>query len=295
MTEPSHQPRDHQDFPLSGAGLTALSIAAERNLESRRPDRLFDDHLAAAFLAPLDASRAAPPAGFRPRRSLGARWSGMHGFIGLRTRLFDDELLAAARVGGRQMVLLGAGLDTRAFRLPWPAGVRVFELDRQDVLRYKAEVLARARARARCHRVPVPVDLADEWAAALCSAGFDPTLPTVWVAEGLLLYLGRADCDGLLARVGALSQPGSRLVLDHVNAAMMQTEEFAHMAHELARVGVAWRSSIDDPLQWLAGFGWQATLVDVESYAAGLGRPVPPVLAADQRLAQRLWLVSARR
>ncbi|MFF7242644.1 SAM-dependent methyltransferase [Embleya sp. NPDC008237] len=295
MTEPSRDPCDHRDFPLSGAGLTALTIAVERNLESRRPDRLFDDHLAAAFLAPVDAAGAALPAGFAPRRSLGGRWAGIHGFIGLRTRLFDDQLLAATHAGGRQVVLLGAGLDTRAFRLPWPPGVRVFELDREDVLRYKAAVLARARALPRCHRVSVAVDLGKEWAAALCSAGFDPALPTAWVAESLLLYLGRADCDQLIARIGALSQPGSRLVLDHVNAAMMQTEEFARMAHELARIGVAWRSSIDDPLGWLAGFGWHADLVDVESCAAALGRPVPPVLAANQRLAQRLWLVSARR
>lgn len=152
---------------------------------------MFDDPYAQAFLdaapgvLPEEPRTAGELAGLGPLASLGAVFS-FHGVI--RTRFFDDYLLAAAAGGCHQVVLLAAGLDTRAFRLPWPDGVRLFELDLPTVLSFKDVVLAQQAAVPRCARMTVPVDLRANWPVELAKAGFDHTVPTAWLAEGLLLY-----------------------------------------------------------------------------------------------------------
>ena len=130
-----------------------------------------------------------------------------------RTLFLDDLLAEATRQGGRQVVLLGAGFDARAFRLPWPPGTRCFEVDTPDVLGPKGEVLAAEHAVPGCERVVVPCDLRDDWPAALRAAGLDPARPAAWIAEGLLVYLAPAEVDRLLDTITGLSAPGSWLGL----------------------------------------------------------------------------------
>src|SRR5262249_46030939 len=188
--------------PLRGVEKTALGVAMVRARESRREDRLFDDPYAQAF---VDAAPGAFPgehktgeelAAVGPMASLGAVF---HAHAVIRTRFFDDYLTAAVAAGCSQVVLLAAGLDTRAFRLAWPAGTRVFEVDLPDVLTFKDTVLAAQDAVARCARTTVPADLRADWTTALARAGFDRTGPAAWLAEGLLIYLSAAEAARLLA------------------------------------------------------------------------------------------------
>ena len=176
--------------PPQGVGKTALGVARVRALESQREDRLFDDPYAQAFMDaapgafPEERAVRARPAAHGPLASLGAAFSA-HAVI--RTRFYDDFLTAATAAGSRQVVLLAAGLDTRAFRLAWPAGTRVFELDLPGVLAFKEAVLGARGAVPRCERVTVPADLREDWPARLTAAGFGPAEPATWLAEGLVI------------------------------------------------------------------------------------------------------------
>ena len=142
----------------------------------------------------------------------------LHGsrYIGLRTRFYDDAVLAAARDGIGQAVLLGAGLDTRAFRLELPGEFRLFEVDQAGVLAYKRRVLEEHAAEPRCDRHAVAADLRDDWIAALEEHPFVGGEPTAWIAEGLLAYLPPGDQARLLRRIGERSAPGSRLAFDRI-------------------------------------------------------------------------------
>ncbi len=168
---------------LRGVAKTALGVAMVRARESRRDDRLFDDPYAQAFVAAVPGAFPEEPkteeqlAALGPLASLGAVFY-VHAVI--RTRFFDDYLTAATAAGCRQVVLLAAGLDTRAFRLAWPKDTRVFEVDLPGVLAFKDTVLAARNAVPSCERTTVPADLRGDWTAALAEAGFDRTGPAAW-------------------------------------------------------------------------------------------------------------------
>jgi methyltransferase (TIGR00027 family) len=164
-----------------GVGLTAFMVAAARAIETHRHDALAQDFYAEQFV------RAAPacdkwPVHIEdvPNGDANPLWGRLGRYFGLRTRVFDDYLLAAAHTGVRQVVLLGAGFDSRAFRLGWPKGCVVFELDQEPILRFKQEVLDGSRPQAR--RIAIATDLTGNWADQLISAGFDPAGPSVWLA-----------------------------------------------------------------------------------------------------------------
>ncbi|NDJ91859.1 class I SAM-dependent methyltransferase [Mycolicibacter kumamotonensis] len=143
--------------------------------------------------------------------------SRMSDNMAVRTRFFDEFFLAACAddtAAIRQAVILASGLDARAYRLDWPAGTTVFEIDQPDVIEFKTRVLAAHGAQPTADRRPVAVDLRDDWPAALQAAGFDPCAPTAWSAEGLLAYLPAEAQDRLLDTVTALSAPGSRFAVE---------------------------------------------------------------------------------
>ncbi len=191
----------------------------------------------------------------------------------MRTRHHDDVVLAGCRAGIHQVVLLGAGLDARAFRLDWPAGVRLYELDLPGVLAFKQRVLDGLGARPRCRRTAVPVDLAGDWPEALVAAGFDAASPTTWTAEGLLAYLASADAAGLLATVSRLSADGSRLSLENANLA--DDDLLGHARDLLSESGVddLWRGGLGgDAAAWLRRLGWEVRVEHGEAIAAALGR-----------------------
>ncbi len=199
-----------------GIGVTALLVAAARALETHRPDSLAQDVYAEHFVRAAPASAGWP---LHPRDvtdgDANPLWGRFARYFGLRTRVLDDFLLRSAHTGGtRQVVLLGAGLDTRAFRLDWPPGCVVYEIDRDGVLAFKHQVLGTLAAEPTTARVPVPVDLRADWVGALTGAGFDPAAPTVWLAEGLLFYLPHAAETYLVSAVDRLSAPGSALAYE---------------------------------------------------------------------------------
>lgn len=198
-----------------GVGVTALLVAAARAIETHRHDSLAQDRYAEHFVLAAPASAGWP---VRPQQVAGGDanplWGRFARYFGLRTRVLDDYLLRSAGTGAHQVVLLGAGLDTRAFRLGWPDGCVVFEVDRAGVLAFKHEVLGALSAVPKAARVPVPVDLRADWGTALTGAGFDPSAPSVWLAEGLLFYLPHAAETQLIDRVDRLSAGGSALAYE---------------------------------------------------------------------------------
>ncbi len=133
-----------------------------------------------------------------------------------RTRFYDQFFLDAAKSGVGQAVIVASGLDARAYRLPWPAGTVVYEVDMPEVIEFKTSTLSDLGAEPTAERRTVAVDLRDDWATALQAAGFDPQLPAVWSAEGLLVYLPDAAQDALFDNITALSVAGSRLAFEFV-------------------------------------------------------------------------------
>ncbi|GAA3383116.1 SAM-dependent methyltransferase [Cryptosporangium minutisporangium] len=267
----------------TGVSRTAVIPAQARAAETRRSDRLFTDPYAQAFVEAVGWIQVAEA----------GRLNQEH-FV-LRTRFFDDYLTSASSSGCQQAVVLAAGLDTRAFRLPWPTGFRFFEVDLPALSGFKAAVLGAHRATPTCDRRVVISDLREEWAADLIAAGFDPAAPTAWLIEGLMMYLEPGDNDRLVKEVDRLSAPGSRIALEHVNRAYVDLPEMRAVHERLTRVGAAWRSTLEDPTGWLADFGWRSQVTPQTALAAAHGRPVPPLTDPDRVGAARMWLVSGVR
>ncbi|WP_037851579.1 class I SAM-dependent methyltransferase [Streptomyces sp. NRRL S-340] len=211
-TAPQNTGEDGVD---AGVGLTALLVAAARAIETYRPDSLARDVYAEHFVRAAPACAAWPVRTHQvPDGDGNPLWGRFARYFGLRTRVLDDFLLDSVRAGARQVVLFGAGLDTRAFRLDWPPDCVVYEIDREGVLEFKHKVLAEVSAAPKAARVTVPVDLRAGWVAALTDAGFDTAAPSAWLAEGLLFYLPSAAETYLIDMVDRLSTPGSALAYE---------------------------------------------------------------------------------
>ncbi|GAA2998906.1 SAM-dependent methyltransferase [Actinokineospora diospyrosa] len=194
-----------------GVGLTALMVAAGRAIETHRPDSLARDEYAERFVRAAGASASWPTTiDDVPGGDANLLWGRLCRYFGLRTRVLDDFLLESTRAGSRQVVLLGAGLDSRALRLDWPQGCVVYEIDRAEVLAFKDTVLGEAPATRRS----IPADLRGDWASALLAGGYSPTVPSTWLAEGILLYLPAAAERHLISTVDSLSAPGSDLAYE---------------------------------------------------------------------------------
>ncbi|MFE7582335.1 class I SAM-dependent methyltransferase [Streptomyces gardneri] len=205
----------HVDGLDGGVGLTALLVAAARAIETHCHDSLAQDDYAEHFV------RAAPASADWPVRieqvpdgDDNPLWGRFARYFGLRTRVLDDFLLRSVGANVRQVVLLGAGLDTRAFRLDLPSDLVVYEIDRAGVLAFKERVLTDLSAAPKVKRVAVPVDLRDDWVTALTTAGFDPDVPSVWLAEGLLFYLPSAAETYLIDTVDRLTTGDSALAFE---------------------------------------------------------------------------------
>jgi len=250
-----------------------------RARESRRDDRLFDDPWAQAF---VDAAPGAFPeepktieevAALGPMASLGAVFYA-HGVI--RTRFFDDYLTAATAARCSQVVLLAAGLDTRAFRLFWPKDTRVFEVDLPDVLAFKDSVLAGQGAVPRCERATVPADLRGSWTTALAEARFDRSAAAAWLAEGLLIYLTADQARRLLTAITELSAPGSQLSFEHSPMATATLTDQARHMPAMRQYTKLWKGGLgDDAPRWLTSHGWQPEYRELATLAATYQRPLP--------------------
>jgi methyltransferase (TIGR00027 family) len=274
---------------LRGVGKTALGVARVRALESRREDRLFDDPFAQAF---VDAAPGAFPGERQARepgggglRELGAAFSA-HAVI--RTRFYDDWLAAAAGGGCGQVILLAAGLDTRVFRLEWPTGARVFEVDLPDVLAFKEAVLAGCGAAPRCERVTVAADLRGDWAAELVTAGFDRARPAAWLAEGLIIYLTAGEAARLLGTVSDLSGPGGQLAFEHNPAGAGAVTARARELPGMRPYTSLWKGGLGDAPGWLSGHGWRPRFHGLATLGRSYRRPVPGTARSGFLTAVRL-------
>jgi methyltransferase (TIGR00027 family) len=276
-------------------GLTAIGVAAIRADESERPDRLFDDPYAAGFARAAGDWRKWSTA---PTEEATRVRNGLISWITVRTRFLDDVLLQACAGLCRQVVILGAGLDSRAFRLAWPEGTRLWELDLADVLAFKDRVIRSEGWQPGCERITVPVDLSEDWGAPLLRAAFDPGAPVAWVAEGLLAYLSAEVRDALIARAAGLSVTGSRMGLTLAPSDRLAAWRRTHPdgTAERGDYVALWRSTApNDPAAWLAAFGWSAALFDVAERSAAYGRPLDEALVNAEGGRSEARLVDATR
>jgi methyltransferase (TIGR00027 family) len=284
----------------SGAGFTALVTAAARAVETRRPSPLVRDPYAEAFVLAAALPSPLPVTPEAADADPSFPWSMVGGYVAVRSRFFDGYFDAAVRGDAiRQVVILAAGLDTRAFRLEWPEGVTVYEVDAPLVLSFKETVLAGRGTRPRSVRRVIATDLREDWPAALRGAGFDPGRPTAWLAEGLFMYLTDEAKASLLAAVDALSASGSDLAVEHVASA--RTDVLSNVAfREAARrtdfdvdVDTLWPGETGyDPAEWLRASGWSADVSQVSEIAGAYGRALSPALPEAMHTA---LLITARK
>jgi methyltransferase (TIGR00027 family) len=223
---------------------TAKWIAAARARESARPDRLFNDPLAADL---------AGQAGVEILARSEAASDGENTFLPVRTRYLDDLLLSG---GILQVVLLGAGLDTRAYRLALTGETRIFELDRAEVLEEKERVLSAAGARPRCARRAVAVDLTGEWTDDLTSAGFEAGRPSIWIAEGLLFYLNEEQVQSLLGSTRSLAARDSVFAADVFGTGLLEQAQLQPYLRWLESAQLPPPFCTDDPAGFFASCGW---------------------------------------
>jgi methyltransferase (TIGR00027 family) len=203
--------------------------------------------------------------------------------IAVRTRFFDDFFLGATDSGIRQAVILAAGLDARAYRLAWPAGTVVFEVDQPEVIAFKSATLAQLGAESTAERRAVGIDLRDDWPSALRDNFFDTTTPTAWIAEGLLPYLPPEAQDRLLDNITALSAPGSRLATENITDMSVFTDERARAFRsgwrkhglDLDVADLVWLGPRRQAGEQLTSAGWRVTQHATEQLYADHGFAVP--------------------
>ena len=260
---------------MTPVGLTAQWVAANRALETESPEPLYRDPFARDL---------AGPAGFAmmtaTRAVLGlADATRPEPYLTIRTKFLDDGMLQAVKEGTlTQAVILAAGMDARAFRLEWPAGLTLFEVDRDDIFEHKEAILARLHAKPSCDRRIVRADLSQPWTQTLIDAGFDPRRPAAFLTEGLLMYLDEPGVTSLLEAIRTMAAPGSWIGMDLVNTRMLTSPFTAAYMKKLAEAGCPWNFAVDDPQELLARHGWQATVASAGDPEASFGRwPYPPM------------------
>jgi methyltransferase (TIGR00027 family) len=295
-------------------GATALGVAAARAAETESESPLIEDRFARLFLDAAGEGLWSLFGGSVPAElaevdpELPARMRVLADFMATRTAFFDEFFLAAADAGHRQMVILAAGLDARAWRLPWPDGTAVYELDQPKVLEFKSATLREHGAEPTCRRVNVPVDLRRDWPKALREAGFDLSAPTAWSAEGLLRYLPAQAQDLLFDRIHALSAAGSRLATNAPSQDVLNPERMARESEQMQRVREAatrllktevtdveelwYPDERTDVAEWLSEHGWDASVVTAAELLARYGRGVESGAGAE---APPTLFVSAQR
>jgi methyltransferase (TIGR00027 family) len=280
---------DSWDIATS-VGATAVMVALARAAETASADPLIRDQFAEPLVTTPELEGV--------REQVAAWWAEdddpdstvdsqqMIDYQAVRTHFFDEYFTDAVAGGIRQVVILAAGLDSRAYRLDWPAGTVVYEIDLPKVLEYKSQTLAGHGATPIADRRAVPVDLRHDWPQALRDVGFDASRPTAWLAEGLLPFLPAAAQEALFASVDALSGPGSRVAVENfgVDQAKRQEaeERWANLKAKREARGQdtsfnpfdLWFEDGDRPDcgDWFAGHGWTTRIISAREEAVRLGR-----------------------
>ncbi|GAB2745854.1 SAM-dependent methyltransferase [Kitasatospora kifunensis] len=263
---------------------TSQWTAAARALETEREDALFRDELA----RPL-----ASETGFELLRKYGG--GGLADFVSIRTRYLDDAIEAQVLGGGiRQVVLIAAGMDARAFRLGWPKDAVVYEVDHSALFEVKESRLAALGAAPAVDRRVVGADLTKPWLSTLEAAGFDRNKPTLWVAEALLFFLTDEQVRSLLDLLAEGSAPGSRLALDVLSETLLNSIGTQIFLGALKADGIPWLFGTDDPEAYFAKSGWHITRLDEPGQqGAGAGRWPYEVFPREVPNVPRNWLIQA--
>ena len=286
---------DNDTWDLAtSVGATATMVAAARAIASKADNPLINDRFAEPLVRAVGVD-------FLTRLATGelaaadvddddAPWKLEHMPVAMavRTRFFDSFFHDATRAGIRQAVILASGLDARAYRLEWPAGMTVFEVDQPQVIAFKTTTLADLGAEPTADRRAVAIDLRNDWPAALIEAGFDKSQPTAWIAEGLLGYLPPEAQDRLLDNISALSADGSRLAteaipdmsdVDHDQAREMMrkaTEKWRAHGFDLEFSELGYEGDRNDVAAYLDTLGWRSTGRPMSELLADNGLPAIP-------------------
>jgi methyltransferase (TIGR00027 family) len=271
---------------IEGVGQTALGVAMARAEETTSELPLFSDPYAQLFLD------AATERGWQqPPPYMVERIRSIRGYAASRTKWFDEFFIAAGANGIEQAVILAAGLDARAWRLPWVDGSAVYEIDQPKVLAFKAETLRAHDATPAVRYVPVPVDLRQDWPKALVEAGFDPAEPTAWAAEGLLPYLPADAQDLLFERIVELSARGSRIGVESFSSGFFNRDYLASRREQMRRLREEAGEDPDqnlpdtqdlwyiedrtDVADWLTEHNWEVSPVESIDLMTRYGRWTP--------------------
>jgi methyltransferase (TIGR00027 family) len=294
--------RTHDDsWDIStSVGSTAVMVAAARAAETQRDDALIRDPYARVLVAGagtgvwdamLDGGLVEKVASADPEAAAVIEFMGSYQAV--RTHFFDEFFVSAGAAGIRQVVILASGLDSRAYRLPWPAGTTVYEIDQPKVLEYKQATLAEHGAVPSAQRRAVAMDLRFDWPTALRHAGFDPSQATAWLAEGLLMYLPSDAQDRLFEQVSALSAAGSRIAVETVGVQAEERREMMRQRFEriyqqlgmdpILNVGELMYNDPDraNVAGWLDAHGWRAAEVSSPEVMDQLGRGLAVDLGDD--------------
>lgn len=294
----------------SSVGATATMVAAARAVASKAPDAVISDPFAEPlvravgvdFFTRLVSGELDPAELDTDGSTLSLRrfTDGM----AARTKFFDDFFISATAAGIRQAVILASGLDARAYRLAWPAGTVVFEIDQPQVIGFKTRTLAGMGAEPTAERRAVAVDLRHDWPGALSEAGFDPAKPTAWIAEGLFGYLPPDAQDRLLDQITAMSRPGSRLAVegvpqishlddDKVRARIQEaTDRWRAQGLELDFMDLVFLGDRAEVGSYLDGHGWTTATAGTNELLVRAG--LPSLDDADDGFAKVVYISAAR-
>ncbi|WP_186245508.1 class I SAM-dependent methyltransferase [Mycobacterium simulans] len=298
----------------TSVGTTAVMVAAARAVETDRPDPLIRDPYAKMLVtnagagviweAMLDQSMVAKVEAIDTDTA--AIVQHMRSYQAVRTNFFDTFFNNAVADGVRQIVILASGLDSRAYRLDWPAGTTVYEIDQPKVLAYKSTTLAENGVTPAADRREVPIDLRQDWPGALRAAGFDPAARTAWLAEGLLMYLPADAQDRLFTQVGELSATGSRNAVE--TSPLHGEERRQEMRERFKRVadvlGLEQTVDVQELIyhdqdravvaDWLNGHGWRAAAQNARDEMRRVGRWIDGVPMADDKEAFAEFVTAER-
>ncbi|OBF23277.1 SAM-dependent methyltransferase [Mycobacterium kubicae] len=268
----------------SSVGATATAVAASRAIASAGDNALLADPWADplvravgidTFIKLVDGEIEGADDPLLNRQAMSEQ-------ITVRTRFFDDFFMQATDAGIRQAVILASGLDTRAYRLPWPADTVVYEIDQPEVIEFKTRTLADLGAQPAAQRRTVPIDLRDDWPTALREAGFDTAKPTAWSAEGLLVYLPPEAQDRLFDNIAALSAPGSRIATEHMDLRNIPADWAEKLTERSRRLGsninlaeLFYTGDRNTAADYLSGHGWRVDVRTTEQAYAAHGFDLP--------------------
>jgi methyltransferase (TIGR00027 family) len=302
---------DNDTWDLAtSVGATATGVAVGRALASRGPNPLINDPFAEPLVRAVGVdfftrlvSGELDPAEVDDNGEWGMLRMG--DMMAVRTRYFDDFFTEATNAGIRQAVILASGLDARAYRLDWPAGTTVYEIDQPQVIEFKTKTLADLGASPTADRKTVAIDLRHDWPAALKGAGFDPTQPAAWSAEGLMPFLPPEAQDRLLDNITTLSAAGSRLATENTAdasravpmiAARMRevTDRWREHGFDVEMTDLWYPGDRNEVVEYLNSHGWETTATPAVELAAANGLSVQ-TNEKDEAMLNSLAYVSATR